>query len=133
MVSPGAYQIRVQWWEGDTLRGYAKIGLAVLLEGNALLRSAQVSPNPAGRAASSRVSVLWTPDALTDTVRGSIYNVAGELIARLEAPASAGRLDWSLVSVSGESVSGGVYLWNLEALAGNYVLERRTLKFVVVH
>jgi hypothetical protein len=92
-----------------------------------------VAPNPAGRDASGRVSLRWVPDLKTALVRGRLYSLAGELIAQGEADALAGRLDWNLLVASGRAASGGIYLWQAEALSGEgLVLERKVLKFVVI-
>jgi flagellar hook assembly protein FlgD len=132
-ATPGAYRIRVVWSEGGAELAQASIGLAVQPAGNALIRSVRVAPNPAGKDASGRVSLRWVPDARTATVRGRFYSLAGELISQDEAAATAGRLDWDLRAGSGRSVSGGIYLWQVEALSGEgLILERKVLKFVVI-
>jgi hypothetical protein len=131
LVAPGAYQIHVRWMDGANVKGEGSASLAVLPTGSSLLRSALVAPNPVGPTR-AYVELDWTPDGRTDTVRWRLYDLAGELILQHEVSASATRDLWDLRSASGKAASGGVYLWEVEAINGGRMVERRVLKFVVV-
>ncbi len=133
LVAPGAYRIRALWTENGAEKNKSDVAVAVLPAQNALLKSLVVAPNPAGRLGSEQVALRWVPDGKTDRVRGRIYNLAGELVSLGEAPAQDRRLSWGLRSPAGEAVSGGVYVWQTDAVdSAGRVLERRVLKFVVV-
>jgi hypothetical protein len=132
LVAPGAYQIHVRWTDGAGIhKADASASLAVLPTGSGLVRSARVAPDPV-LASSPAVELRWTPDGRSDTVRWGLYDLAGELILQNEVSALAGRDVWDLRSSSGKAASGGFYLWEVEALTGGRMVERRVLKFVVV-
>jgi hypothetical protein len=131
-VAPGAYRVVVRWTENGSDRAQSEADLAVLPAGSALLRTATVAPNPAGRDGLNRAVLCWIPDGRTDWVRGRLYNLAGELVLQHETPANLGRETWDLLSPGGLPVSGGIYLWEVEAISNGRVVERRVLKFVVV-
>jgi hypothetical protein len=130
-VAPGAYQVHVRWTQDGTAKADGSATLTFLPVSNALLRSALIGPNPVTPRDRS-VRLFWTPDSRTDWVRGRLYNLAGELIVTQESPADLGSQTWDLDSTGGLPVSGGLYLWEVEALSSGKVLERRVLKFVVV-
>jgi hypothetical protein len=134
LAAPGAYRIQAQWSDASGPLAQQSVGMLLLPRSSALLLSLLVAPNPAGRDGRDLASLRWIPDGRTQWVRGSIYNVAGERVQAHEVLASQGRIDWNLRTPGGETVSGGVYLWEVEAVdVFGRVFERRAVKFVVVH
>jgi hypothetical protein len=90
--------------------------------------SVLVSLLPRSRVASIR----WNYSEAVN-LRFDLYNLPGELVWQGRASGASGRLDWGLVSASGQDVADGIYMLKVQASSlDGAVDDIRILKLAVV-
>ncbi|MBP7793368.1 MAG: hypothetical protein KA120_09970, partial [Candidatus Goldbacteria bacterium] len=88
-------------------------------------------PNPAmaGSDIMPYMTIQWTMQvAETGKITVKIYNVAGELVRRLEGDLSAGSLQWDMKTDGGKYVSRGIYICVIEGKSSEGYRDRKLLK-----
>lgn len=129
-VSPGTYMIHVYSGSGTKLNMVSVKQVMVILasDGGIASLNPHVVPNPVDGnwlGAGKLLTVQF--DASSGTLRGKIYNLAGELVAQSAAAAMAGKIEFK----PSHSASG-IYLVALDYVDSNGRASRATLKLVIV-
>jgi hypothetical protein len=130
-VASGSYLVRLMRTELGVGRTLKSVSVVLLqspdLGVQAALASAQAGPNPwRGADGDGPVQLVYRAQPGLQ-MRARAYNLAGELVAVGVDPSSTGRL-----SLPMQGLAAGVYLIDLEAMAGPARLGRRTLKLAIV-
>jgi flagellar hook assembly protein FlgD len=137
LVTSGTYEIEVEIKTGDGYTAVASKTITVLNQANGpVLSGVKFYPNPfivSGSASmEGPMAIAWNGNGLTGKVHIKIYNVAAELVSRIEANIADGAAAWNLRSVNGELVSSGFYVAMIESITTNGQVERRVVKLSVI-
>jgi flagellar hook assembly protein FlgD len=134
LVSTGTYEINVELrtGEGLTLVTGKKVTILNIAQ-DRVIDDLKIYPNPCVVEPKKfqKIYITWT-SASTGKISAKVYNIAGELIVRLNGNIEAGYLDWDLRTAGGAKVSGGYYIILIEAMNKEGRYEKTILKFVIL-
>ena len=93
----------------------------------------KIYPNPfmLEGASVNRATIKWTASG-QGIMKVYIYNMAGELIRKIETDLLSSSVDWDLKTLSGKNISSGIYIVVLQANKVSGETSRETLKFTIV-
>jgi len=133
IVSSGIYEVQVILKNAESgIVSEASKTVTVLREGKVYIEELKAVPNPYVKGSGGIIRFEWTlqgAEAGTVTIR--IYNVAGELIKRLEGYLAAGAINWDLKTEDGNDATRGIYIAVMEAKNSEGYKDRKIIKFAI--
>jgi len=127
-VPSGFYTVRVTNWLVDGRADVCSGTFSLYRSAADVILAADAVPNPVSEAAWVRVT-LASPWA---TLEAKVYNVAGELVRKIEPCAGCRSFMWDLKNRAGSRVAKGLYVIVLDARdPATGARERTTLKLAV--
>ncbi len=133
-VSSGTYEMQVIIVTPDGRSIQSSKSVIILNEGNNYLEEVKAYPNPYVGKSRSFITIAWKGKdnkiPYGDAVI-SIYNAAGELIARLTEDASKLSVKWNMKTAGGDNVSQGYYICVVELKNNEGYLDRKWIKIAV--
>ncbi|MBP7793270.1 MAG: hypothetical protein KA120_09465 [Candidatus Goldbacteria bacterium] len=133
IVSSGIYEVQVILKNVESgIVSEASKTVTVLREGKVYIGELKAVPNPYVKGSGGIIRFEWTlQGAETGTVTIRIYNVAGELIKRLEGYLAAGAINWDLKTEDGNDATRGIYIAVMEAKNSEGYKDRKIIKFAI--
>lgn len=134
LVSSGIYEISMELKQSTSYTLYASKTMAVLNESSGPIMSAiKAYPNPAmaGEGSNAVIHFQWLATSKGKvTIR--VYDVAGGLVAKIDAKIEDLFVDWDMTTQDGSRLAGGLYAAVIEALTQPGVREKTTIKLAVI-
>jgi len=135
LVSNGVYQLQVDvvTKAGYTVGGSKAITI-INLESDEILGSVKAYPNPVVIDKYNYgypVTVSWT-GLYPGKVKVRIYNMAGEIVKKLESGMQAGSVVWDLTTEAGEKASSGFYVAVITGMRDTGEFEFKKIKLAVI-
>jgi flagellar hook assembly protein FlgD len=135
IVGNGTYEIQVvlKTQHGTTME--ASKTVSILREERLYFDKITAIPNPAmaGSDENPYLTIQWTLHGVeTGRITVKIYNVAGELVRRLEGDLTAGSLQWDMKTDNGKYVSRGIYICVIEGKNSEGYRDKKLLKVGII-
>jgi len=134
LVSTGAYEIQVEIRSADGYTVTARRTITVLNNNQGgIISDVKAFPNPyvTAKGNDGIIRISWT--ALSQgRVKIRIYNVAGELVSRLDAKLSDTYADWNVTARDGSRLASAYLTAVIEAVNDNGAIERRIIKLAII-
>jgi flagellar hook assembly protein FlgD len=133
-VDSGIYVMKVEIATADGYKVMATKSVTVLNAGKAgVISGEKIYPNPVviSGGATGKATIQWTPSG-PGRVTVYIYNMASELIRKMETDLLSSALDWDLTTTSGKPVSNGVYVIVLQAKRDTGETEIKIMKLIII-
>lgn len=134
LVNSGIYEVSMELKEstGFTLRSSKTVTVLNENQGPAV-SGVKIYPNPvvAYEDDGKTIRVAWTA-AGTGKITIRIYNVAAELVAKIEARIEDLFADWDMTAADGARLSAGFYVAEVEAVTTGGKVERYAAKLALI-
>jgi len=133
-VDSGVYTVQLVVKNTDGYTDVQSKQLTVLNSGvNGMLGEIKVIPNPCVVTDTNGAAmyITWS-GTWQGSVKIKIYNIAAELIRSYEADSSQMKITWDLHTVSGQTVSSGIYIGVIEAKNNSGETETKIVKMAVL-
>lgn len=132
IVTTGQYYLEIRSRMGNEREQVRTVPVAVLASPGGL-STVRLAPNPVTLPATSQARFLVSGPPGHDATHVKVYAVSGELVQRLLSdPGNPGTVVWDVRSAAGGRLASGLYLAVVELQSGSALLERHTLKVLVV-
>ena len=133
-VDSGVYVMKVEIATADGYKVMATKSVTVLNAGKAgVISGEKIYPNPVviSGGDTGKATIQWTPSG-PGRVTVYIYNMASELIRKMETGLLSSALDWDLTTTSGKPVSNGVYVIVLQAKRDTGETGIKIMKLIII-
>jgi flagellar hook assembly protein FlgD len=134
LISTGTYEVNIELRTSEGIKLVASKKVTILNADNEkIINDLKIFPNPCVVEPKKYQSlhISWT-SAYSGKISAKIYNIAGELIVKLNGNIETGNLEWDLRTHSGAKVSGGYYIIFIEAQSKDGKYEKTVTKFVIL-
>jgi flagellar hook assembly protein FlgD len=132
IVSSGIYEVQVILKTKTGVVSEASKTVTVLREGKIYIKEVRAIPNPYVAGSGGKIRIEWELESAEEgEVEIRIYNVAGELIRRIEGKLSAGSIEWDLKTEKKHYASRGIYIAVMEAKNAEGYKDRKIIKLAI--
>jgi flagellar hook assembly protein FlgD len=132
LVSSGIYEISVEVKERNGYVVHSTKTITVLNESSGpIMSGVKFYPNPAVADATYVMRLAWTAAAPGKVVI-RIYNMAGELVTRMESRMENLFADWDMSSQGGERLAPGFYAAVIDAVSTSGEKQRTAIKLAII-
>ena len=133
IVSSGIYEVQIVLKNAkDGVISEASKTVTVLREGKLYIEELKAIPNPYIKGSGGIIRFEWILQSIeTGDVSIRIYNVAGELIRKLEGDLGAGNILWDLKTEERRLASRGIYIAVMDAKNNEGYKDSRIIKFAI--
>jgi hypothetical protein len=134
LVSSGMYEVSVEVKDDTGYMVFSRKSITVLNERSGpILNDLKFYPNPviADEDSVAVMRIQWAGTA-TGKVTIRVYNVAGELAARIDAKLEDLIIDWNMTAINGSKLSAGIYVALVEASTRQGETERAVIKLAIM-
>ncbi len=131
VVSSGTYEVQIITKTEQGLKVQASKTVIILNEGKEFMKEIKVQPNPVEKSKVNKVKIGWESEG-EGKVSIYIYNIAGELVRKIEGRLEAGGIEWDLKTGSGAVVSQGNYIMVIEGISKGGYVNRAKAKAAII-
>ena len=134
LVGSGTYEVYVEVRSGDGFTVAASKTITVFNQAaGSILGDVKCYPNPYvfTNAGTGYMRIAWA-GTTQGKVMVKIYNVAGELVDRMDTTMAAGHIDWDMKGVNGGQLASAYYIGFIQATSDTGAFERRVIKLVII-
>ncbi len=131
VVTSGTYEVQIITKTEQGLKVQASKTVIILNEGKEFISNIKIKPNPIEKGKVSKVKIAWESEG-EGRVRVYIYNIAGELVRKIEGRLEEGYIEWDLKIGSGAVVSHGNYIMVIEGISKSGYINRVKAKTAII-
>jgi hypothetical protein len=133
IVSSGIYEVQVILRNAkDGVVSEASKTVTVLREGKVYIKELVAKPNPYVKGSGGQIRFEWKLEGIeVGRVTIRIYNVAGELVRKLEGQLGDGHIAWDLKTQNKSYASRGIYIAVMEAKNKEGYKDSKIIKFAI--
>lgn len=131
VVKGGTYEIQVITKTEQGVKVQASKTVIILNEEKEFISNIKVIPNPVEKEKVSKAKIKWEGEG-EGRVRVYIYNVAGELIRKIEGILEAGSIEWDLKTSGGAVISQGNYIVIIEGISKSGYVNKSKVKITIL-